>query len=883
MLRIATWNINGLTPNKDEVELLLKEQNLDILLVSEAHCTSRTYITFKHYKCYLTNHPDGTGHAGTAIIVKNTIKHYQMPGYQTQHIQATTISVQDNTGLLNVSAAYCPPRHKVSEQMWSHFFNTLGSRFVVGGDWNCKHTYWGSRLITTRGRQLLLSMQQNHLSAVSAAEPTYWPSDPNKIPDLLDFFIIKGLTRQYLKPEPCYDGSSDHTPVVLSISTMVIENSKLESLYNKYTDWQGFSEFVEKNIKLNVALKTPDNIETATKYFTRLIQEACWINTPTIEHKVKHSNFPAEIKAAIREKRKLRRIWHQTRCSNDKRLFNRATTKLKQKLKDWRNITLEAQLESLTATAATNYSLWKFTKEYDRPQPAKPPLKMDHGWARTPQEKAEAFGRHLAGVFCPNPRTDADKEIDQILGQDYQMSLPPDPITVKEVWRIIHTLQDKKAPGFDLLTKEILLHLPKQAVVFLTTLYNGILRVQYYPYLWKVSQVTMIPKVGKALHEITSYRPISLLPVLSKVFEKLLLNRLLPLLEAKNVIPLHQFGFRQHHSTTEQVHRVCDEIRHALENKQYCAAAFLDVQQAFDRVWHKGLLCKIKTSLPHSYHLLCASYLSGRLFQVKENGSTSKFYDINAGVPQGSVLGPVLYTVYTADLPETDGITIATFADDTALLARNESPIVASQILQSGLDKITSWLRKWRVKASTSKSTQVTFTLRKENCPPVKLDGSTLPHQNSVKYLGVHLDRRLTWVKHIKTKREELNLRYKTLHWILGQRSVLSIDNKLLIYKVILKSIWMYCCQLWGSASNSNVSILQRMQNTILRSIANVPWYITNAEIHEHLGMKTVKEEVSNVTKKYLWKLQRHPNELAVQLTTPSYQRRLKRNEILKI
>ncbi|CAF4894521.1 unnamed protein product [Pieris macdunnoughi] len=135
-----------------------------------------------------------------------------------------------------------------------------------------------------------------------------------------------------------------------------------------------------------------------------------------------------------------------------------------------------------------------------------------------------------------------------------------------------------------------------------------------------------------------------------------------------SIIPDHQFGFRVQHGTIEQTHRVCKFISNSLELKEYCSSAFLDVQQAFDRVWHKGLLCKIKSLLSHTFYGILESYITDRIFQVKEMDCTSGFHDILAGVPQGSVLGPVLYTIFTSDLPRTSEVNIATYADDTAIL-----------------------------------------------------------------------------------------------------------------------------------------------------------------------------------------------------------------------
>lgn len=118
---------------------------------------------------------------------------------------------------------------------------------------------------------------------------------------------------------------------------------------------------------------------------------------------------------------------------------------------------------------------------------------------------------------------------------------------------------------------------------------NAAFRLKYVPRQWKIAEVVMIPEPGKPPLEVASYRSISLLPNISKLFEKLLLKRLKPIIESKQLIPSHQFGFRKEHSTIDQVHRITDVIEKSLEEKKFCSVAFLDVAQAFDKVWHRGL------------------------------------------------------------------------------------------------------------------------------------------------------------------------------------------------------------------------------------------------------------------------------------------------------
>jgi hypothetical protein len=136
------------------------------------------------------------------------------------------------------------------------------------------------------------------------------------------------------------------------------------------------------------------------------------------------------------------------------------------------------------------------------------------------------------------------------------------------------------------------------------------------------------------------------------------------------------------------------KINEALETKQYCSATFLDISQAFDRVWQTVLLHKVRQFLPLSYYLILKSCLHSRHFQVKVEDSYTDLLPVNAGVPQGSVFGPLIYLLYTADLPTSPDSTIATFADDTAILATDPDPAIASQKLQTSRLAIQHWLTK---------------------------------------------------------------------------------------------------------------------------------------------------------------------------------------------
>lgn len=866
--RIALWNANGLTQRRQELALFADTNKIDIMLISETHFTHKNYLNIRGYNIYDTKHPDGTAHGGTAIIIRKNVKHHELTKYEKEHLQATSIEIEEWNGPLVLSSVYCPPKHTIKSNEFDEYLRTLGPRFIAGGDYNAKHKQWGSRLNTTRGRQLQDTIKTNKYNTASSGEPTYWPTDSNKIPDVLDFFITNGIGKTYINVESSLELSSDHTPVIMTISTALIHKTTNPTLHNKKTDWNAFSKIMNERINLNMPLKNEIDIDDANEHLVTVIQETAWETTPKPDNKQQINDYPMDIKNNITIKRRLRRKWQLSRDPIDKKNLNKATKKLKKLIYDYNNNNIQNNLKNLTATQATEYSLWKITKKLKRPPTQIPPIKKaDNQWAKSDNERAETFAEHLASVFTSWPAiqspSDHENMIAEFLESPLPMSLPINNFSFTEVQKAIkYKINTKKSPGYDLITGKILNELPKKAIVFLTALFNSVLRTSHIPNQWKVAQIIMIPKPGKPPTEVSSYRPISLLPIISKLFEKLLLSRMNPHIAQEELIPEHQFGFRNSHSTIEQVNRVYDIIRNSLENKKYCSAVFLDIQQAFDKVWHNGLLFKIKSKLPQFY-LIIKSYLNARKFQVRFGQELSALQPINAGVPQGSVLGPLLYTLYTADLPTTEDVTVATYADDTAILAADENPSIASRSVQEAVTRVETWLTKWRIRASETKSVHITFTLRKSSCPPVTLNNQVIPSTDVVKYLGLHLDRRLTWSHHIKTKRKQLDIKVKKLYWLIGRHSQLSTENKLLIYKAIIKPVWTYGIQLWGTASKSNINILQRLQSKILRTIINAPWYVSNKTIHTDLEMDLISKVIQQFSGKYQTRLKNHPNQLA--------------------
>jgi hypothetical protein len=283
-------------------------------------------------------------------------------------------------------------------------------------------------------------------------------------------------------------------------------------------------------------------------------------------------------------------------------------------------------------------SLWKTTKNLlNIKQQMLPITGPNRSMAISDDEKANLFGEHFSKIFKPHtdihPSTEHLERINSFIDSPLPMSLAAKHTSPSEIKFLISKLKEKKAPGYDLTTNKILNNLSKKTIILITYIFNSILRISYIPLIWKLSTIIVIHKLNKPKNEITSYRPISLLPTLAKLFEKIIRLRIRPILQTFNIIPHSQFGFRMGHSTVHQIHRLTDQISSSFEKKQYCPGVFLDVAQLFDRVWQKGLLFKLKMFLPALYFLIICSYLENRTYAVRYGNSVSLFYPNKSGVP----------------------------------------------------------------------------------------------------------------------------------------------------------------------------------------------------------------------------------------------------------
>lgn len=248
----------------------------------------------------------------------------------------------------------------------------------------------------------------------------------------------------------------------------------------------------------------------------------------------------------------------------------------------------------------------------------------------------------------------------------------------------------------------------------MTKICNAILNIGYFPKEWKVAKIIPLPKPGKPPNKTANLRPISLLTRLSKIVEKCIAKRINSHISLNHIFPNEQFGFRTSHSTTHALLRIIDDIILGFNEKKHTSMVLLDIEKAFDTVWHEGLIYKmIELDFPLYITKIIKDYLTDRSFFVELNSIRSEKRPISAGVPQGSILGPVLFNIFTSDIPKIVETNLSIFADDTAIYSSNNCIETTKLNLKKHLEVLEIYYKKWKIKVNPNKTEFILFTKKK--------------------------------------------------------------------------------------------------------------------------------------------------------------------------
>ena len=429
------------------------------------------------------------------------------------------------------------------------------------------------------------------------------------------------------------------------------------------------------------------------------------------------------------------------------------------------------------------------------------------------------------------------------------------PIQPSEILKIVSELQLNKSPGYDGIDCSVLKKSIHYLVTPLCSIFNLSLDKGIFPSSLKLAKIVPIYKKGdKSI--LSNYRPISILSVFSKLFEKLIHKRLLSYLCHNDIISQKQFGFRPRYSTYMALIDFCDKIANAFENKQFLIGIFLDLSKAFDCINHDILIHKLRYYGIRGTALdWFKSYLHNRKQYVNINGYSSPIQITNIGVPQGSVLGPLLFIMYINDLQFTSNILDSVFyADDSNFFITGNNIQNVCEILNNELCKINQWFLANKLKLNTDKTSCMVFHTRNKfidiNCMNIKIAGFDIPVVNTTKFLGVTLDNHLTWKYHV----DDICCKISRAIGAISRISAIVPTHILLnLYFSMILPHLMYCNIVWGNCAIYLLNRIHILQKRAIRIITNSKPYTHSDPLFKKMKLLTIYDIHKFVTCTFMY------------------------------
>lgn len=631
--------------------------------------------------------------------------------------------------------------------------------------------------------------------------------------------------------------SSDHMPILLTVSCVPIAVPARERRVYARADWTGYTSDLETSTPTLVLDGQPTTaIEPALEAWYANIDDAKRRHIPM--EKVRYLPHPRQshrlrvlqvMYKAVREEGQ-RGAW-------TRELYHRQKVLQYQLLQESRRLFNEhwgCLLVALMGKVRTPKAWYREVKRLQGSKRITPYILADGRRHYQESERGDLLHEYWKGIWGVSPETnpsfdrqyeytlrrESEETIDRLIplpGIDFEslgqgasplMRELSAPVTVDEVISVIKSLPDT-TPGYRQVCKADLIHLPRKAVENLTTIFNGCLASGLWPRQWKTARVVFIPK-SQNPHLVEKQRPISLLEIPGKLLERLVCQRLTDLLEDRNVLSPVQYGFRRRRGTQRALALIWERCSGVMSQRQQCNLVLRDVERAFDKVWHFGLKRKLlDLEMPSRVTRLLFSFLDGRTARVKVGNYLGTDVHLRCGVPQGSVLSPLLYVLYTADTPiPRPPSKLSSYADDNIQMCIEHNPSKNLLAARTARDYLQLNRYERLVKVSTNLDKTELLPVGTRVPIPVIVNDQEIPRHNEVRALGLRLSRTgfTPQVEHNRSK----SLGVLRTLWRFRE---IPLRYKLQLYKSLVRPILEYPAVPLHLATKAKMLRLQSVQN----------------------------------------------------------------------
>lgn len=844
-------NTRSLLGNFDKFKTLLAnlQITLPVIGISETWLSDLTsdQVNVPGYN-FISNHRNSKTGGGTGLYLQDNLKYKLRPECMfsdPEKIESVFVEIEIPHGKnIIVGSIYRPPNQNVS--LFVDKINEIlgiiskdNKHCYVMGDFNLDLLHYNNHTPTQEFIDTLFSY-------------AFYPliSKPTRVTSHSATLIDNIFTNQ---PAKCSHNAiilndlSDHFPIVACFYEE-LPSTRDENIFRRSFNTNNLNKFRDllSRIAWSNILNLPnvnDCYNIFINEYTRLF-EICF---PLKAVKSKHfgnSHAPWLTKGllkSIKKKNRLYKLFIKAPNILRESRYKTYKNKLTHVLRKAKRLYYDSKFESAKSDLKLTWKLINevISKRNNKPtMPSK--LMLDNEALTNPTKIAERFCNYFTniGPSLASKVPQVDSSFSSFLIENTNTPICLKLTDVNELRSICKSFKSGKAPGIDNIPIHIIKNCFDLIAEPLVKLVNLSLTTGVFPDKLKIAKVIPIFKTGDS-DSVTNYRPISLLTSFSKIFEKVMHNRLSEFIERHDILYCCQFGFRKNHSTSLALTHLVNKITSAIDRKEVTAGVFLDLSKAFDTINHDILFVKLEHYGINGLALRwIKSYFLGRRQFVQFKDSRSSEQNIVCGIPQGSILGPLFFILYINDISNASTLTESLiFADDTSIFYSHSDPNVLESVINEELQMFDVWMKCNKLSVNIKKTNYVIFKSSKKKVAHnfcLRYGNEILKQEEATKFLGVYIDQHLTWKDHISHICKKISKSVGVIH---RSRFYLLTKTKLSLYYTLIYPYITYCNIAWSSTYVTNINRIFYLQKRAVRAITNSNFRAHSAPLFLRLGI----------------------------------------------